>query len=80
MKQVINSEQSLGDFLKRVRNNKGLTQAQTGEAFQLDQTTISSIEHGAKGTRLDTLFRHLASLGLEMVIQEKKAHDDGEKW
>jgi len=71
MHQVINSPLTLGQFLNRVRKSKKLTQHETGQTFKLDQTTISSIEQGAKGTRIDTIFRLLAALDLEMIIQEK---------
>lgn len=71
MKQLIVSPVALGVFVKRVRKAKNLTQQEAGLAFGLDQTTISSIEQGANGTRVETIFRVLAALGLEMVVQEK---------
>lgn len=72
MDQLVYSPQTLGSALKRQRKAKKLTQNNVGEAFKLDQTTISSIEQGAPGTRLETLFRLLAALELEMIIRPKK--------
>jgi len=48
----------------------------------LNQTTVSSIEQGAPGTRLETLFRMLAALDLEMVIRPKTDANDssGDNW
>ena len=71
MKQIVNSPQGLGLFIRRVRKHRKLTQSEAGVGFKLDQTTVSSIEQGANGTRLETLFRLLAALDLELVVQEK---------
>lgn len=72
MEQLIYSAKSLGSALKRRRKEKKLTQREVGKDFNIDQTTVSSIEQGAKGTRLETLFRILAALELEIVIKPKK--------
>lgn len=76
MKQIVHSPEALGHFLQRARKLKKLTQSAAGVKVMLDQTTMSSIEQGAKGTRLETLFRLLAALDLEMVIQDKKNDSD----
>lgn len=72
MEQLIYSPQALGNAIKRQRKVKKLSQKEAGSAFNLDQTTVSSIEQGAPGTRLETLFRILAALDLEMIIKPKK--------
>jgi len=59
-----------------VRKSKHLTQEKVGAHFKIDQTTVSSIESGAKGTRLETLFRLLAALDLELVVQQKQPSID----
>jgi len=82
MNQIVYSPKSLGSALKRQRNAKKLSQNEAGNAFKLDQTTISSIEQGAPGTRLETLFRILAALDLEMIIRPKKNTNvkNGDNW
>lgn len=80
MNQIVNSPKLLGAAIKRQRKAKKLTQQEAGAAFKLDQTTISSIEQGAAGTRLETLFRMLAALDLEMVIQPIKNSGSGDNW
>ena len=82
MNQVIFSPKSLGIALKRQRKAQKQSQKEAGAAFKLDQTTISNIERGASGTRLETLFRMLAALDLEMIIRPKKHRDinSGENW
>jgi HTH-type transcriptional regulator/antitoxin HipB len=82
MDQLIYSPKSLGIIIKRQRKAKKLTQHEAGSGFKLDQTTVSSIEQGAPGTRLETLFRMLAALDLEMVIRPKKSTQskNGNNW
>lgn len=75
MDQITHSPKSLGIAIKRQRKAKGLTQHEAGKPFKLDQTTLSSIEQGAPGTRLETLFRLLSALDLEMIIRPKKVID-----
>lgn len=72
MEQLINSPKTLGNAIRRQRKIKKLTQKTAGDAFKIEQSTVSSIEQGAEGTRLTTLFRILAALDLEMVIRTKE--------
>lgn len=72
MKQLVFSPKSLGIAIKRQRKLKKLNQTDAGSAFKIEQSTLSSVERGAPGTRLDTLFRILAALELEIVIQSKE--------
>lgn len=72
MEQLVHSPKSLGSAIKRQRKTKKLSQTEAGSTFKIEQSTISSIEQGAPGTRLETLFRLLAALDLEIVIRPKK--------
>jgi len=71
MKQLVYSPKSLGSALRRQRKLKQLNQKEAGNHFRVEQSTVSNLERGASGTHLDTLFRMLAALDLEMVIQSK---------
>ncbi len=71
MEQLVTSPQALGAALKRQRKLKRLNQKQAGHPFKIEQSTVSSIEAGAPGTRLETIFRLLAALDLELVIRSK---------
>jgi HTH-type transcriptional regulator/antitoxin HipB len=62
--QVVYSPKSLGLALRVLGNLKHLIKS-AGLPFKLDQTTISNIENGTPGTRIETLFRLLAALDLE---------------
>jgi len=81
MKQLVYSPKSLGMALKRARKAKALNQKEAGFPFKIEQSTVSSIEQGAPGTRIETLFRLLAALDLEIVIQTKDENDKtDEEW
>ncbi|MFO7811546.1 MAG: helix-turn-helix domain-containing protein [Pelovirga sp.] len=77
------SPESLGSVLREARKQKGLNQTVTGKLVGIDQPTVSKVEQGSGGTQLGTLFRLLAALELEMVIQPRSKTDvknDGDNW
>jgi HTH-type transcriptional regulator/antitoxin HipB len=82
MDHIIHGPSALGHAFKQRRKEKHISQREMGDAFRLDQSTVSDIERGASGTRLETLFRMLAALDLEMVIRPKKqeASQRRDKW
>lgn len=61
----------LGAALRRERRHQGLTQAQLGEKVRMRQATISSVESGDNDTQLDTIFRILSALDLELVVRTR---------
>ena len=70
------SPESLGFALREERKKKGLNQTDLGTPVGVDQTTVSKVEQGKPGTRLDTLFRLLSVLDLELVLQPKDVASD----
>jgi HTH-type transcriptional regulator/antitoxin HipB len=50
---------------------RGSTQVAVARASGVRQPTISSVESGAPGTELATVFAILAALDLEFVVQER---------
>ncbi|RJQ66730.1 MAG: helix-turn-helix domain-containing protein [Desulfobacteraceae bacterium] len=80
IRRVVSLE-SLCAAIREERKIKGLTQAAAGKPVGIDQTTVSKVEQGSPGTRLDTLFRLLAALDLELVLQpRKRSKDDRQVW
>jgi HTH-type transcriptional regulator/antitoxin HipB len=71
MQKKIISPESLGFALREERRKKGLNQTELGRSVGVDQTTVSKVEQGKPGTRLDTLFRLLSALDLELILQPK---------
>ncbi len=81
--QKILSPESLGAALRNERKKKGLSQTAVGKSVGIDQPTMSRVEKGNPGTELGTLFRLLAALNLELVIQERQRSTDdikGDIW
>ena len=66
------SLETLGAAIREERKIKGRTQTVAGHPVGIDQTTVSKIEQGRPGTRVNTLFRLLAALDLEMVLQPRR--------
>lgn len=83
MMQKILSPEGLGAALRSERKKRKQSQTAVGKAVGVDQPTVSKVEKGNPGTELGTLFRLLAALELELVIQprQKPAKDTkGDIW
>jgi HTH-type transcriptional regulator / antitoxin HipB len=72
---VARTPQQLGQILKACRKKRQLTQDMVGAKVGVRQSQISSIEtHGADIT-VDTLYRLLSALGLELVLRDMPPRD-----
>lgn len=77
------SPQSLGEALRAARKKKGMSQKEIGKSVGIDQPSISTIERGESSVRVDTLFRLLAALDMELVIQPRQKslnQREGDRW
>ncbi|NTW16110.1 MAG: helix-turn-helix domain-containing protein [Syntrophaceae bacterium] len=72
MTQKILSPEGLGAALRNERKKKRLSQTEAGKSVGIDQPTVSKVEKGNPGTELGTLFRLLAALDLELLIQTRQ--------
>ena len=68
---VTRSGKQLGAVLRRVRKQRGFTQAGLGEKIHMRQATISNLEGGSSTSRLHTLMASLAALDLELVVRPR---------
>lgn len=66
------SPKQLGHAVKRLRWLKGLTQASLASLAGVRQPTVSSVESGAPGTELTTVFSLLAAMDLELVVRPRR--------
>ncbi len=73
MDYLIRTPAQLSAILKSARKQKGLTQAAAGETVGLKQSTVSVIEKHVGGTAVETLYKLLSALDLELVVRDKKA-------
>jgi HTH-type transcriptional regulator/antitoxin HipB len=77
----ITTSKILGRVLRKNRRELGLTQSQVGSKFNIRQASISKIESGSGGVSIDTVFRLLSALNLEMSLQSRDSHSsDKELW
>ena len=83
MIQKISSPETLGQALRAERKHKGMSQKVVGHSVGMEQHTISKIEKGNPGTELNTLFRLLAALDLELTLQPRQKpvlENMGDNW
>jgi HTH-type transcriptional regulator/antitoxin HipB len=75
MEYIARTPSQLGQVLKNWRKQRGLTQSAVAAKVGLKQAQISVIEnHDVKAT-VETLYRVLSALGLELVLRDKSSSD-----
>ncbi|BBL87862.1 transcriptional regulator [Vibrio rotiferianus] len=84
---LITSPKQLAIHLRDERKSRNLSQNKVADPVGIKQDTVSKFELNPETTRIQTLFRILSSLNLEMHIVPKSESidprcDDGseEKW
>lgn len=71
MDLIARTSQQLGAAVRRQRKLARLSQSDLGSMIGLRQATISSLEAGGDGTRVQTLLAALAALDLELVVRPR---------
>lgn len=74
MEDIARNAQQIGHILYNLRHKKNLTQSQLAEMACLRQATISKIENGDEGVKLQTLFHLITKLNLELVVRPRVTH------
>lgn len=72
--QMIELEKELIMTLVRIREEKGLTQAQMAEICGMSQPTIARLERATHSPQLDSLFKILVPLGYTLQIVALKTN------
>ena len=70
----------LGETLRAHRKAKNLTQQQTASNVGLLPKTISKLERTPETATLESLYKLLSALELELVIRDKTATTDKSEW
>jgi len=68
MDQLARTPNDIGNALRQARKQQELSQQALASKSGVWQETISKIENGSPGTRLETIFDLCAALNLEIVI------------
>lgn len=81
----ITSPQALADALQQARKHKGQTQSAIGELAGIKQSTVSGFETAPENARVETLFKLLSALDLELVLnardsQQNAGTSSGQAW
>lgn len=71
MDQLARTPNDIGNALRLARKQQELSQQALASKSGVWQETISKIENGSPGTRLETIFDLCAALNLEIVIAER---------
>jgi HTH-type transcriptional regulator/antitoxin HipB len=71
MQSIARSPKQFSEAIKRRRKELGITQMELAEKTGLSQKTVSKLETGVSGVRLQTLFDVLAVLNLEIQLQTR---------
>lgn len=83
MKSRAATPDQLAAILKGRRRTMGLTQQQAGSRVGLLQKTISSFETDPSGRSIASLYKLLAALELELVLEPRtgrRTDDSGSEW
>jgi HTH-type transcriptional regulator / antitoxin HipB len=68
---MIHSPQELAEFMRNHRKRKPLSQAEVSDRVGLRQKTVSAFESKPEDTKLETIFKLLSALDLDLYIVPK---------
>lgn len=77
--KVTNAKQ-LSSYLKDVRQSERLSQEKVASKVGIRQDTVSNFELQPGTTKLETLFRILAALNLELEVKPRGQHQEVSGW
>jgi len=69
---VITSAKMLAHVLREERKKRKISQDEAAQSMGLKQATVSAFENHPEGTKMETLFKLLAALGLELQVIERQ--------
>jgi HTH-type transcriptional regulator/antitoxin HipB len=77
MSQIVRLPSQLGALIQSERLRQNMTQQQLASLIGKHQKTISAIENGSEGTKLDTLLSVIAvlDLDLQVILRSKDGTD-----
>ena len=77
----ITTPKMLAAAMREQRKKNKLTQAKTADQVGLRQATVSEFESTPESTKLETFFKILASLDLELhVVKRGSTLNEGKVW
>jgi HTH-type transcriptional regulator / antitoxin HipB len=78
---VTRTPQQLGQSLKARRAKLKLSQTEVGAKVGMKQNTVSVLEISTSSSSVESLFKVISALGLELVVRDKlKATSSTQEW
>ena len=71
MTEPVRSAKQLGAIIREKRRSRGMSQQKLADLTGTGQKTISAIENGHEGATLETVFRLLAAMQLEISFSPR---------
>lgn len=76
----ITSPELLAQVIRNARTDRHLSQQSVAERVGIKQNTVSSFENHPEKSRVETLFRLLSSLNLELRVIERDQPPESTGW
>ena len=77
----LNTPQTLAAVIRDQRKTQQLTQKETADRVGIKQTTVSGFENNADQCKIETLFKLLSALDLELHITRRgQSPDKNNEW
>jgi HTH-type transcriptional regulator/antitoxin HipB len=70
----ITTAKQLSNALKDARKQQGLSQKKTASAIGIKQDTVSKFELSSANAQIETMFKLLSALNLELDIKPRNQH------
>lgn len=80
MKTTAQTPKQLGQILKGQRKSQALTQQKTADRVGLLPKTISKLELDTETSTIESLYKLLSALELELVVQSKSQESSDKEW
>ncbi len=77
---IIHNPKELSLLIRNCRNKQDMGQADVSDLVGLRQATISAFENDPGGTKIDTLFRILSALNLDIHITSRDKTQAETEW
>lgn len=80
MSYTVHTPRQLGQVLKGHRRSQHLTQAEASKAVGLLPKTVSKLELDPDTATLESLFKLLSALQLELVVRSRSSQSTSREW
>jgi len=80
MNYTVHTPQQLGSVLRGQRKESGLTQKDVSAAVDLLPKTVSKLELDTETATIESLFKLLSALELELVIRSRRQDSATSDW